>query len=353
MAKTEVSLLRPDEDDSWDELIDASAQGGDFLRSLTLKELSRNERPKASLLRFGLRESRDGPLRAGWAFIVRRRLGLRYSSHFPLFYNGPVFAAPYDVGPEGGARRLQWLHRLSAEVCGRLDVIDCETHPCFQDPRGLLFAGMSVRTVACHLWPPSEEPVWKRYNKTKRNEANRAKRTHRFAWWNDEESGLSHFRRLHDHTLAKFSWNPSSAWRDTLSRQTAATVRMGIGRLFAAMPVDGTGMPEAVVSILLDRTRRTAYLWRVGFDNEQTGLIAALYGNAAEAIRGEFGGGWTVNFGGSPRYSLSLFKDYLGAEAVFHHSVTWQRPGIPRFLWNGFFGAKELRLRLKRSFRPK
>lgn len=309
------------EDDRWDALIESSAQGGDFLRSAPLRELARNEHPQAALKRIAIPDKEGTSYLAGWAFLIRRRRALRYSSQFPLFYNGPVLAPPADLDSTAGSQRLALLHALGRAAHEGIDVIECECHPSLPDARGLIFADYQLETVFCHIWRPSADPIWKHFNRTKRNEANRARKTHTFGWAEPSPAVFQEFRRLHDKTLEKFSWNPPVVWRETLNRQTEATCRLGFGRIYVARPLNDDRKIDAIVSVLVNQQDMTAYLWRVGVDSEQTGLVTALYGNAAESIRAEFGQDWEINFGGSPRFSLSQFKDYLGASAVPQSSV--------------------------------
>ena len=338
-----------DQNDLWDQLIDKSAQGGAFLRSDALRTLAANENPAATLRRLAIPDKEGTAYLAGWAFLVRRRRGLRYSSQFPLFYNGPVLAPPYDLDPSAGSRRIALLHALGRAAHAGIDVIECEAHPSLADLRGLVFADYDLQSVFCHIWKLTADPIWKQFNGTKRNEANRARKTHNFDWLQPSSAAFQNFRHLHDRTLEKFSWNPPAAWRETLTRQTAATCEMGFGRLFAGTPNNEPDRLEAIVSVLLNPPHKTAYLWRVGIDSRQTGLVAALYGNAAEAIRTEYGNDWEINFGGSPRFSLSQFKDYLGAVATAHTAIRWIRPGKATLIWRGGFALKETLLRLRQK----
>lgn len=346
-AKVTVRKLEDTEDVLWDDLVTQTVDAGDFLRSDILRRLADSERPAAELVRLVVEDQKSGGPVAGWALLVRRRLGLRYSTQFPYYYNGPFVIAPFDRDPGQGAKRIQYVHLLAQAVRDEVDVLDAECCPGFEDVRGILYAGFRVEKRSCHVWRAGEVPVLKRFNRTKRNEARRAMRTHSFGWEAMTPEGRAEFRRLHDASLTKFSWDPPEAWRDALDRQTAAGGELGLCRLFGARNEEGEC--RALVSVLFNQRRQTAYLWRVGFDSDQTGLIAAMYAEAAEAVRQEKGTDWEINFGGSPRYSLSLFKDYLGAEAVFHPALIRQRPGWAWLIWNGVFGLKELRFALQRT----
>jgi len=347
-AQVTVRKFDNTEDAVWDNLVKQTPDAGDFLRSTCLWNLTDTLNPSATLVRLVVEDEKAGGPVAGWALMIRRRLGVRYNTQFPYYYNGPFVAAPYDRDPGQGARRIRYTHLLARAVLEEVDVIDAECPPGFEDVRGMLYAGFRVEQRSCHVWRAGEVPILKRFNRTKRNEARRAMRTHTFGWEEMSPEGLAAFRRLHDAGLAKFSWNPPEKWREALDRQTALGKESGMCRLFGAR--DESGTCRALVSVLFNPLRQTAYLWRVGFDSDQTGLIAAMYAEAAEAVRQEKGMDWEINFGGSPRFSLSLFKDYLGAEAVFHAALLYQRPGWPWMLWNGVFGLKELRFAVRRKY---
>lgn len=346
-SKVTVRKLKAEEHALWDALTASSPDGGDFLRSDVLRRLAEGEHPQAEVVRLVVEDEKAGGPVAGWALLVRRRMGLRYSTQFPYYYNGPFVAAPADRDPGLGAKRIEYLFRLSRAVREEVDVLDAECSPGFTDIRGMRHAGFRVEQRSCHVWGPGEVPILKRFNRTKRNEARRAMRTHSFGWEDPNAEGRKQFRRLHDSSLTKFSWDPPEAWRDTLDRHTATGAELGLCRLFGAR--DENGACRAIVSVLFNEGRQTAYLWRVGFDSDQLGLIAAMYAEAAGAIRAEKGTEWEINFGGSPRFSLSQFKDYLGAEAAFHPAILWQKPGRPWLLWNGVLGMKELKFAVQRK----
>jgi hypothetical protein len=345
-----LEILDIQDDSIWDGLVADSPHAGSFLQSTVLKDLAQHENPPAHLQRLVVLENKTGDLVAGWAFLIRRRLGIRYSTQFPLFYNGPFYSKPYlEAGR--GAKRIDILNQLARGAQQIVDVVDCECVPGFPDPRGLLYAGFHINLRSCHIWESGEIPLLKRFNRTKRNEANRAIKTHQFHWLPVNEDSLAIFRRLHDASLEKFSWNPPVAWREALTRHTKSCGELGFCRFFSASPSEQPSSPCAIVSVLLNSASKTAFLWRVGFDSSQTGLIAALYAEAGNAIREEYGSDWDINFGGSPRFSLSQFKDYLGAEANFHYAVTWQRPGYPWWIWNGTYAIKERILGLRRKIK--
>lgn len=339
--RVEAFEVTAEQDSIWDQFVLSSAQGGDFLKTDVLFSLSKNEIPAAKVIRLAL-ASPDQPdlFLAGWAFLVRKRYGVSYNSSFPLFYCGPCLAPPLD-GPDGSAsKRLDLINQLAEEAKKYMDVIDCESHPSLTDPRGLLYAGYHVSCKTCHVWKPTGESSFKHLNKTKRNEANRAKRSHTFDWVPVSQESIDRFSKLHDSTLDKFSWHAPQEWRNALANHTLTMGEMGVCRLFASMPENSVA-PDSMVSVLLNHAHKTAFLWRVGFSSDETGLIPALYASATDAVREEFGSDWTINFGGSPRLSLSRYKDYLGADVVGHHGISYQRPGRPWLIWNGGYAVKE------------
>ncbi len=129
--------------------------------------------------------------------------------------------------------------------------------------------------------------------------------------------------------------------RKALANQVQATTGVNICRLYAVFPKNENGKPEVIVSVLLNPTTKTAFLWRIGISKNILGLVAAMYANATDSIREEFGKDWSINFGGSPRLSLSTFKDYLGATPTIHYCITKQKSGYPWFIWNVGFSVKD------------
>jgi hypothetical protein len=234
------------------------------------------------------------------------------------------------------------LNILSRAVKQEVDACQCELPPGFPDIRGFVYGGLDVLGVACHVWTPSEdESCWSRMNRTKRNEANRIKREeYTFRWLLMTEESIAAFDRLHAHTLSKLSWHAPSAWCEALAAHTFEMGKAGICRLFGAFAPGETSDPEAVVSVLFNSVRKTAYLWRMGTASDKPGLVPALYASAGDAIHAETGTDWSINFGGSPLIALSRFKDYLGATPTFHCQLEWQRRGWPWAVWVLGYGAK-------------
>lgn len=344
MAKLEVIRIDEQTEPLWEELAKTSAQGGEFLYSDNLRTMAAHETPRAELVRLAVIDPDQEGLLAGWALLVRRRLGIRYSSNFPLFYSGPMLAPPLDRDGDRKlhSKRLDVLNILSRAAKDEIDVCQCELPPDFPDIRGFVYGGFDVLGVACHIWTPSDdESCWSRMNRSKRNEANRIKREkYTFGWLPMNESSIAAFNRLHDHTLAKLSWQAPSSWCESLAAHTFEMGKAGVCRLFGAFAPGETEKPEAIVSVLFNSARKTAYLWRMGVAHDKPGLVPALYASAGDAIHEEVGRDWDINFGGSPLVALSRFKDYLGATPTFHCQLEWQRPGWAWAVWELGYGAK-------------
>lgn len=344
----------------WETLVQNSAQGGDFLRSDILRELAANEVPKAELVRVGVLSPEGDSLLAGWALLIRKRFGIRYNTNFPLFYSGPCFAAPLDTSADRKlhTRRLDILYALAQAVQEEIDICASECPPGFPDIRGCLHRGFTAKIATCHVWEAPEESAWMLLNRSKRNEANRIRRDqYRFDWMPLNETTINIFNRLHDHTLDKLAWKAPQTWRDALARHTLTAANAGFCRLYAAFAPDASDTPEAVVTVLTNPARKTAYLWRMGSASDRAGLVPALYASASDAVWEELGRDWTINFGGSPNRSLDRFKDYLGGTPEPHYQLEWHRSGYPWLVWNGSFALKCLlertRHRLKQKLRRK
>ncbi len=343
MQKFNVIKIDDSNEFLWEQLIRKSSQGGEFLSSAVLKKLACSETPRAELVRLGVPTEDGQSLLAGWALLIRRRWGIRYNSNFPLFYSGPCLAPPLDRKDDRSlhSKRLDILNTLSRAVKKEVDICQCELPPDFPDIRGCIFAGLHVKLAACHIWEPSEGNCSKRLNRTKRNESNRILREgYTFDWLPMTEASIVRFNRLHGHTLAKLSWKAPETWCNALAAHTFEAGKEGICRLFGAFPPGETVNPEAVVSVLFNSVRKTAYLWRMGASADKPGLVPALYAAAGDAILEETGRDWSIHFGGSPLICLSRFKDYLGATPFFHCQLEWQRPGWPWTLWTFGYAIK-------------
>lgn len=346
--------LQPAEDALWDELVRVSPQGNAFLRSGTLRALAANERPTALVRRVGAFQE-DGVLTAGWAVLARRRGGIRYCSSFPLFYAGPILTPEWNE-TKRTSQRMDLLKGLARELQRGLDILDTEAAPGLPDARGLLYAGCRAEQIYTHVWPAcTADDLCRQLNRTKRQEAASATKRHVFGWKQADATSLDRFDRLHNETLTKFKWVASRAWRASFLRNVRELEREGVCRLFAAAPEATPEEPCALVTVLLSLDHRSAWLWRVAYRTEDSGLIPALYLHAGEAVKREFGAEWTINFGGSPNLSLARFKDYLGAVPTPHWRIRWQRPGAKALLWNGLLAVKEVfrrRLTLWSVIRP-
>jgi len=351
-----IRPVRTNEDALWDAFVRRSPNGNAFLLSQTLYALAAHETPVAIVRRIGVFSVGESSLEAGWAVLVRRRVGIRYCSSFPLFYAGPMLA-PEWYEPRRSTQRMDLLCGLTKEMQRGLDSMDTEAAPSLPDVRGLIYAGCVVEQNYCHVWPACEpEEVYRLPNRTKRQEAAAAAKLHLFAWYPAEAKLLQTFDRLHNETLSKFKWVAASPWRKALLQNMEALEAMGICRIFGAAPVADPGSPCALVSVLFSHEHKTAWLWRLAYQTEDSGLIPALYLRAAEAIKREQGKDWSINFGGSPALSLARFKDYLGATPTPHWRIRWQRYSLRMFQWTFLKSLKEFlrrRLTLWHILRPR
>lgn len=323
----------------WEGLVRGSPQGSNFHLGPALEALAAHEHPVATVRRVGA-FGENGALLAGWAVLVRQRGPVRYSSHFPLFYAGPMLVAEW-CGESRWTQRIGLLQGLAQVLQEDLDILDTEGAPGLPDTRGLTYAGCVVEQIYTHVWPVlAADEIEKLPDRTKRREIRKARQDHEFVRVGMTQENLALFDRLHDRTLQKFKWNPPVAWRRSLLQHTVAMGEMGLCQLFAARE-KGSGKMVACVSVLLSEINRRAWLWRVGSVNESAGLVPALYQEVVAWIWETMGEGWTVNFGGSPRPSLARFKDFLGAQPVAHTRIQWQRANWKSSGWNLALEVKE------------
>lgn len=321
-------------DEEWDLLMDSSPLGNVFLHSGVLRDLAKRERPEASILRVGARNA-DGSLAGGWAVLKRRRGPVRYASSFPLFYAGPVLGPAWQQDDQREAA-VMLLHGLAKRLTAELDILDTEASPDLRDVRGALYAGCEAQQVYAHLWPQgAAEEVARWPNRSKRRSIQQARGQYVFDWQKMEPASLEHFDDLHYRTIEKFRWHAPASWRQALIGNMTDLARKDICRLFSACPPGSPPAFDAAVTVLLSRPQKAAWLWRVAYAPRHDGLVPSLYVSAAEAVKREFGPEWTVNFGGSPRLSLSLFKDFLGAVPAPHWRIRWRRPGLRGILCGG------------------
>ncbi len=340
--------LVPEDEESWEELVRKSPQGNVFLSGAVLRLLAEHEKPRAKVLRVGA-FTPEGELCAGWAVLQRRRWIFRYCSSFPLFYAGPLLAAeaPLTAHP---SHRTRLLKGLAEALQNHLDILDTEAAPELPEARGLDYAGCLAEQTYTHLWPagPASE-VASHLNRSKRREMKAAAARHTFAWQPATPELLQRFDQLHNRTLEKFRWEAPPHWRQALLDNMRELEKLAICRIFTAKPAVSSDPICAAVSVLLSLPQRRAWLWRVAYETDDPGLIPALYVRAAEQLKEEFGPEITINFGGSPRLSLTLFKDHLGAIPTPHWIISWQRRGWKPLLWNGAAALKEIaRRRLHR-----
>ena len=338
-----------DEEAAWDDLVRESPQGNVFLTGRVLRHLADREHPRARVLRVACAEAPGAPFAAGWAVLGRRRAWFRYCSSFPLFYAGPMLGREWSA-PDMATKRTALLAALGRRLLRDLDFLDTEAAPQLPDTRGLFYAGIQAEQIYTHVWPPGPaDEILRRMNRSKRREAKISAAGCEFGWEPMGNEMLRRFNAMHNLTLEKFKWKAPGRWQRQLADNMRWLEKENICRLWAARP-KGSDAICAAVSVLLSPDHSTAWLWRVAYESRDPGLIPALYWQAAREIRREMGDGWTINFGGSPRLLLSLFKDHLGAEAVPHWRLGWQRPGWKPFLWNIAAATKEhLRRSLHRA----
>lgn len=332
--------LGAQDDAAWDALVASSPQGNAFLSKKVLSLLAANEHPIAEIIRVGAVQE-DGSLAAGWAVLLRKRGIFSYCSSFPLFYAGPLLAPEWNE-PVALSNRTLLLERLARCLQEHFDFINTEAAPELPDARGLIYAGYFVEQTYTHLWPAGEaDAIVSRLNRSKRREMKAAQKKHGFQWLPMSEDSLRRFDQLHNKSLEKFRWVAPHWWRRSLLKNMKELESEGICRM-AVASVQGETLFCAGVSVLLSSAQNTAWLWRVAYQTNDPGLIPALYVWVAMQIKMEFGSQMRINFGGSPRSSLALFKDFLGAEMTPHWIISWQRPGWKPLFWNMASLTKEL-----------
>lgn len=340
VSELEFRRVRAEENFAWDEFVRASPQGNEFLSSGVLQILAAREHPIGEVVRVAAVDG-AGRFVAGWAVLRRRRGMFRYCSSFPLFYAGPLLSVEWNA-TSAISNRTILMERLARCLQDNFDFITTEAAPELPDARGLIYAGFLVEQTYTHVWPGLPVEVLEQLpNRSKRRELRAAHAGHEFCWLPMTDGALQRFDALHDVTLEKFRWVAPAWWRESLLGNMRALEEQGICRLAAAR-VHGKEEFCAAVSVLLSKPQDCAWLWRVAYETDDPGLIPALYLWVAAEVKREFGSGVRVNFGGSPRSSLALFKDYLGAQATPHWILSWQRPGWRAFAWNFASTIKEL-----------
>jgi hypothetical protein len=149
--------------------------------------------------------------------------------------------------------------------------------------------------------------------------------------------------------VAKIQTESVQALAEATRKNMRWLEKQNICRLCVAHP-KGSGTICAALSVLFSSNGRNAGLWRVGYHTNDPGLVLNLYWQLASEICRELDDGWTINFRGSLRWVLSLFKDFLGATAIPNWRLYWECPSWKPFLWNFAAASKEyLRRSLQRA----
>jgi hypothetical protein len=326
---------------AWEALVSESPTANRFLRGDCLEMLARTDAYGTRFVRMGV-FSEAGTLRGGWALPYREHLGLRYSTYFDFFYAGPMLCAELETGSVHAAKeRMETLAALGRAASGFLPIIEMEGHPRLRDARGLHYEGWTLRQLYTHVWNFSDpDAVWSGMNRERRRLIRRAEETLRFAVEEGPQVSAD-FIALYRRLIRKFDWVPLGRWDGELQQRLEWLCTQGSGLVYGAR--DAEGALRAAVILLLSPEDRTVYLWRCAYDPEPGAntMIPALYWNACRHVFGLWGAPMTANFGGSPRMSLSHFKDYLGAEALPHLKLLHDKPGLRVRLWRRLRRGKE------------
>lgn len=328
-----VRPVPEEEDASWDAFVDASPTGNRFLRSDCLRMLEQTDSVGIRFERLGAFAS-DGTLRGAWALPYAQRFRVRASTYFELFYAGPMLAPELESGSVHEAdERLEVLHGLAEGHGKRMHLIEAEAHPRFRDARGIRYAGWTLQTRYTHIWDfESPEELFGRMNRERRRLIRRAQETYEFAP-EPPETAIRDFTPVYRALMKKFDWFPSRRWERDLSARLDWLQANGVAGVYGAR--DASGVLQAAVVVLLSPQDHTVYLWRCGYDEDAGGnsVIPALYWNACLHWREQWGTPFYANLGGSPHYTLALFKDYLGAKVVPHLRLVYHRPGVSAIGW--------------------
>jgi len=328
-----VRTVGPEEDPLWDALVDVSPTANRFLRSDCLRMLEETDSEGIRFQRLGAFDA-AGKLLGGWALPVMQRMGIRASTYFEFFYAGPMLVPELESGSVHVCReRLQVLERLAGGHARRLHVVEAEGHPRLRDARGVHYAGWQLHTLYTHVWDlQSPEDQLGRMNRERRRLIRRAGERYSFAPLPREEVSRE-FIPLYRRLMQKFYWVPVRRWDRDLVRRMDWLTAHDAGAVFGAR--DKEGQLCAAVIVLLSPEDRTLYLWRCGYRDDQEGnsVVPGLYWHACLHWRERWGAPLLANLGGSPRASLSQFKDYLGAEAVPHLRLVYHPPGWRSPAW--------------------
>jgi hypothetical protein len=236
---------------------------------------------------------------------------------------------------------MEVLNLLAVEAGKHLHVIEAESHPNLHDLRGLHYAGWSLKALYTHCWEFADpDDVFAAMNRERRRLIRRAGETYTFGPMETENTGAE-FIKLYRQLVAKFDWAPLERWDQDLQARIRWLQSKKVGCVYGAK--DHTGDLRAAVILLLSRDDNTVYLWRCGYvpDNNANTVIPGLYWHACQHIREQWNEPFTANFGGSPRLTLSHFKDYLGAKPVLHFKLVYEQPGMKTTIWRCLRRGKE------------
>lgn len=340
-AQTIAQVLTSADDAAWDALVADSHTANAFLRSGTLAMLEQTDSYGTRIQRVGVR-GEDGKLLAGWALPYREHLGFRYSTYFEFFYAGPMLVPSLETGSVHVAKkRLEVLMALALGQRDRLQVIEAEAHPRFTDARAFHYAGFTLQTLYTHVWDFSEpEAVFASMNRERRRLIRRAGEQYRFGPM-EGEGVAEDFIRVYRELIRKFDWAPLARWDDDLRNRLGWLMEKGLGEVFGCW--DESGSLRGAVILLLSPEDRTVYLWRCGYvpDAGANTVIPGLYWHACQHVFERWGAPMHANFGGSPRLTLTQFKDYLGAVATPHFRLLHDQPGFRTRAWRNLRRRKE------------
>lgn len=341
-----IQNFPPGAEEDWEALVKVSPTANRFQHLDCLQMLEETDSYHTRFLRLGVYNAK-GSLRAAWALPYRAHLGLRYSTYFEFYYAGPMLHPDLETGSVHVAKeRLDILHLLAQTFSERLHVIEAESHPRLNDLRGLQYAGWTLRALYTHVWEFNDpDVVFAAMNRERRRLIRRAGEHYTFAPLHGNDSSDA-FIHLYRELVKKFDWTPLPRWDHDLKQRLAWLRDRDAGLVYGAR--DEEGRLCAAVILLLSREDRTVYLWRCGYIPDQNAhtVIPALYWNACLHIRDQWNLPFTANFGGSPRRTLSHFKDYLGAKPVLHFKLIRDRPGPPAATWRALRRGKETARRL-------
>lgn len=319
-----VRQLAADEDAIWDALVAEAPTANRFLRSDCLRMLEETDSVGIRFQRMAAFND-SGLLRGGWALPYMQKCGIRASTYFEFFYASPMLVSELETGSVHVCQeRLEVLHRLAEAHARRLHFIEAEGHPRLCDVRGIRYAGFEIQTLYTHIWKfGTPDEVLMRMNRERRRLIKRANETYRFRPLSLQDAAQG-FIPLYRRLMQKFDWMPGERWSHDLQSRLAWLVEHDVGRGFGAW--DDSDQLCGAVIVLLSPEDRTIYLWRCGYDANKTGntIVPALYWYAAMHWFEQWGKPMACDLGGSPLMSLSLFKDYLGAEVVPHQKLIYR-----------------------------